>query len=145
MLAVLALVLGACADEEESQCRAACSSSLEVALLQEEWTAGAYVLVARYDAHRTSYVTTCTFTLPGGEDALCDDGSEQVYGPQLSVGAAVTLGLTSAPDRIELELQPPEGDTKSIDLEPEYETFELCGQTCGNGFTSASFDDMGSR
>lgn len=134
----LALVLGAC--EENNVCGAACLNSLDVALHAEEWPAGEYVLVARYDAYGRSNVYTCTFTLPAGTDAMCDD-DERYQGVSLSVGATVTLHLPDGPTRLALELEPPEGETRTLELTPPYDEHELCGQTCRNGSMTVSLDD----
>jgi hypothetical protein len=138
---VLALVLGAC-EGDGATCAAACINSLDVALHAEEWPSGEYVLVARYDAHRRSYVANCTFTLPsGGEDVVCEDGSEEFYKPELSIGATVALHLPVSPPRLELELQPPTGEVKSFALTPPYDEHELCSQTCRTGSVTVSLDE----
>lgn len=138
----LALALPACT-ESQSQCLAACSNSLEVMLLQEGWADGEHTLVARYDARRTARVATCTFTLPGGEDAACEDYPGEAYGPELSIDATVTLSLAGDPDRIALELHSPGGTMKSLELVPAYERYEVCSNVCRNGSATGSFDEEG--
>jgi hypothetical protein len=135
---LVALLSSAC--EEQSVCAAACVHSLDIALHQVAWPDGEYTLIARYDAYQEHQVRTCTFTLPGGDDAQCVAERPDPWDAELEVGASVSLHLPEGPTRITLELRQPDEQRHMFDLAPAYAETELCGQTCRRGSVTASLD-----
>lgn len=147
-IAVLLLSASASAscEENQSQCGAACLSSTTLRLYRAEWATGQHVVVVRYPRHDGLHEVSCIVDLPSTDSEIdCTGDADEPNDPKwvwVSVDATLDVRIDQLePGEIELEVVPPEGESRTKTVQPAYSYHEVCGQSCATGDEVVDLDE----